>query len=354
MDTKVAVRPRGSLGDQIAYGLDGLILSQMKKLSPDSDASAVAERLRDMRMIQDELVDNGALEDDALMFPEPGPVNVTRRLLPPQKVGFYEWRWQSHHPLIFPEIAANYRSRRANQTGRLRMLKLKPKGSTMAIVINGFSSGHHLIERLAWPIRLFRRQGIGAALYALPFHGPRSQAFPPEWPGEDLRMLIEGFRQAIWDLRVAIRALREQGATRVGVIGMSLGGYTSSLLATVTSDVDFVIPYVPIASIPDFMEEHALVPTSAGLQPELAEAYRAHMDAISPLSRAAAVAPERITVISGELDRLATVEHGATLSEHLGGRHVIFRGAHVIQKGRAEAFKDTFRELRRSGVLPLR
>jgi dienelactone hydrolase len=256
--------------------------------------------------------------------------------------------------MIFPEIEADYRSRHKNDSARLRMLKLRPKGSTMAIVINGFSSGHHLIERLAWPIQLFRRQGIGAALYALPFHGPRSHVFPPEWPGEDLRMLIEGFRQAIWDLRVAIRALREQGAKRVGVIGMSLGGYTSSLLATVTSDVDFIIPYVPIASIPDFMEEHALAPSSPDLQPGLAEAYRAHMDAISPLSRAPVVAPERITVISGELDRLATVEHGATLTEHLGCRHVIFRGAHVVQKGRARAFKDTFRELRRSGVLPVR
>jgi hypothetical protein len=354
MDTKVVVRPPGSLADQIAYGLDGLIVSQMKKLAPDDDASAVAERLRDLRAIQAELVKSGALQDDALMFPEPGQVNVTRRLLPPHKVGFYEWRWPSRHPMIFPEIEVDYRSRHRNDKARLRMLKLKPKGSTMAIVINGFSSGHHLIERLAWPIQLFRRQGIGVALYALPFHGPRSHVFPPEWPGEDLRMLIEGFRQAIWDLRVAIRALREQGAKRVGVIGMSLGGYTSSLLATVTSDVDFVIPYLPIASIPDFMEEHGLMPTSADLQPELAEAYRAHMNAISPLCRAPAVAPERITVISGELDRLATVEHGETLSEHLGCRHVIFRGAHMIQKGRAQAFKDTFRELRRNGVLPVR
>jgi dienelactone hydrolase len=354
MDTKVAVRPPGSISDQIAYGLDSLIISQVKKLAPADDAGSLTERLRDMRAIQDELVSNGALADDALMFPEPGKVNVTRRLLPLHKVGFYEWRWQSHHPMIFPEIEAKYRSRHRNGRARLRMLKLKPKDSTMAIVINGFSSGHHLIERIAWPIRLFRRQGIGVALYALPFHGPRSHVFPPEWPGEDLRMLIEGFRQAIWDLRVAIRALREQGAKRVGVIGMSLGGYTSALLATVTSDVDFVIPYVPIASIPDFMEENALVPTSPELQQQLANANRTHMDAISPLSRAPAVAPERITVISGELDQLATVEHGATLSEHLGCRHVVFRGAHVVQKGRAGAFKDTFRELRRSGVLPVR
>ena len=354
MDTNIVVRPRGNIVDQIAYGLDGFIAEQMKKLSPDDDASASAERLRDLRTIRDELLNNGALEDDALMFPEPGYVSISKRLLPPHKVGFYEWRWRSHHPLIFPEIEADYRSRRSNQKARLRMLKLKVPGSTIAIVINGFSSGHHLIERLAWPIQMFRRQGIGVALYALPFHGPRARVFPPEWPGQNLRMLIEGFRQAIWDLRVAIRGLREQGAKRVGVIGMSLGGYTSSLLATVTSDLDFAIPYVPIGSIPDFMEENDLVSSSPHLQNDLAEAYRAHMNAISPMTRAPAIAPERITVISGELDRLATVEQGAKLSQHLGCRHVVFQGAHLIQKGRAQAFKETFREFRRNGVLPRR
>lgn len=353
MDANIVVRPRGSIGDRIAYRLDGLIVSQMKKLSPDDPGGAPA-RLQDLRAIQDELTKTGALENDALMFPAPGNVKVSRRLLPPHRVGFYEWRWRSHHPLIFTEIEANYRSRRANQAARLRMLKLKVPGSTMAIMINGFSSGHHLVERLAWPVQLFRRNGIGVALYALPFHGPRARVFPPEWPGEDLRMLIEGFRQAIWDLRVAIRALREQGAKRVGVIGMSLGGYTSSLLASVTSEVDFVIPYVPLASIPDFMEENELVPTSVDLQTELAEAYRTHMNAISPLHRPPAVRPEQITVISGELDRLATVEQGAKLSQHFGCRHVVFRGAHMIQKGRARAFKDTFREFRRNGVLPRR
>jgi len=64
------------------------------------------------------------------------------------------------------------------------------------------------------------------SLFALPFHGPRGHSFPPAWPQQDTRLTIEGFRQAIWDLRTAIRALREAGASHVGVAGMSLGGYT--------------------------------------------------------------------------------------------------------------------------------
>lgn len=350
---EIIVRPPGSIADHLAYGLDGFIVSQMMKLAPAGD-DLVAERLAEFRAIQEELAAIRALEDDATMYPKPGPVEISKRLLAPHRVGFHEWRWPSHHPLIFPQLEVDYRSRRRNQTARLRMLKLKPKGATMAIIINGFSSGHHIVERLMWPIQFFRRQGIGTALFALPFHGPRTRVFPPEWPGQDLRMVIEGFRQAVWDLRIAIHALRQKGVERVGVIGMSLGGFTTSLLGTVESDIDFLIPYVPIGSISDFMEEKDLVPKAGDRQEEMRLAFRKHMNVISPLSRPSVLPPERVTVISGELDQLASVEQGARLAEHFRCRHVVFRGAHLVQTGRAGAFADTFREFRRNGVLSRR
>jgi len=50
---------------------------------------------------------------------------------------------------MFPDVLPTFRERRANQKARLRLLNLKLEGSTVAIVVNGFSSGHHIIERLA-------------------------------------------------------------------------------------------------------------------------------------------------------------------------------------------------------------
>ena len=349
----IVIRPPASIQDRVAHGLDGLIVSQMMKLAPDETESADL-RLAEFREIRRELAETRALEDDAIMYPRPGHVQVSKRLLAPQRVGFHEWRWPSRHPLIFPQIESDYRSRRRNQTARLRILKLRPKGSTMAIIINGFSSGHHIVERLMWPIQFFKRQGIGAALFALPFHGPRTRVFPPEWPGQDLRMVVEGFRQAVWDLRIAIAALRRRGAKRVGVIGMSLGGFTASLLGTVEPEVDFLIPYVPIGSISDFMEENDIVPQADGRQEEMRLAFREHMSVISPLSRPPVLDPKRVTVISGELDQMATVKQGAALAEHFRCRHEIFRGAHLIQHGRARAFKESFDAFRRNDVLPHR
>jgi hypothetical protein len=127
---------------------------------------------------------------------------------------------------------------------------------------------------------------------------------------------------------------------------------TASLLATATSDVDFVVPYVPIGSITDFMLDHDLVPGTGDVQQEISESYVNHLSSITPMSRASRVAPERVAVISGEFDRLATVKHGARLAEHFGGRHIIFRGGHLIQKGRARAFEDAVEGFGRAGVLP--
>jgi hypothetical protein len=63
---------------------------------------------------------------------------------------------------------------------------------------------------------------------------------------------------------------------------MSLGGYTAALLGTVTSDVDFLLSYIPIASIPDVMNDNDLVPGSGDLQRTLYEGYREQLVPITP------------------------------------------------------------------------
>src|SRR5258708_6261513 len=72
---------------------------------------------------------------------------------------------------------------------------------------------------------------------------------PPPFPGNDPRFGNEGFRQAVADLRVLMTLLRERGAPSVGIMGMSLGGYASALLATVQRDLAFAVPMIPLASL---------------------------------------------------------------------------------------------------------
>ena len=344
-------KPRG-LVQKLAYKADGFLVSQISKLQP-SDLKEPPELVHDLAAFAASDDYKAYRNNSGALFPAPGRINVKKRWLAPHRVGFAEWSWRSVHPLMFNDIEHEYRSHRDNQTGLLRTLNLRIKGKPMAILVNGFSSGHHLMERVAWPIREFNRQGIGVSLFALPFHGPRGHAFPPEWPQQDTAFTIEGFRQSIWDLRIAIRAMREAGASEVGVVGMSLGGYTASLLATVTSDVDFVLSYIPIASVPDVMNDNDLVPGSGEIQRTLYEGYREQLVPITPVCRMPKLEPKRVSIISGEFDRLATVRHGQKLADHFGTELVKFPGGHIIQNRRAQAFRRSLEGFQDAGVLPL-
>lgn len=343
-------RPHG-LVQKLAYKTDGFLVSQIGKLQP-SDLKDPPELVHDLTAFASSDDYRAYRSNPAGLFPAPGRIDVKKRWLAPHRVGFAEWSWQSLHPLVFKGIEHEYRSHRDNQTALLRTLNLRIKGRPMAILVNGFSSGHHLMERVAWPMREFFRQGIGVSLFALPFHGPRGHAFPPEWPQQDTAFTIEGFRQAIWDLQIAIRAMREAGASHVGVVGMSLGGYTASLLATVTSDVDFVLSYIPIASVPDVMNDNDLVPGTGDIQRTLYEGYREQLVPITPVCRMPKVEPKRVSIISGEFDRLATVAHGMRLANHFGTELVKFPGGHIVQNQRAKAFRRSLEGFQNAGVLP--
>ena len=63
--------PRRNLFDQLAYGLDRFCCEQIKKLAPEDDPM---ERLQVLRQVRAELEDSGALQNDALMFPDIGNV----------------------------------------------------------------------------------------------------------------------------------------------------------------------------------------------------------------------------------------------------------------------------------------
>ena len=194
------------------------------------------------------------------------------------------------------------------------------------------------------------RLGFDAALFVLPFHALRGplHASIPEFPNSDPRITVEGFRQAVSDLRALVRWLRRRGHPRLGLMGMRLGGYPAALPATVEPDLDFLVPLIPLACLADFAKEQGSLsaqPHEAAIEHGLmARIYRV----TSPIALAPRIAPERVLVVGARADRVTPVAHARKLANHFGAPLLAWHGGHVLQLGRRQVLQHVFQLITRA------
>ncbi len=260
----------------------------------------------------------------------------------------YDLAWPSGYIPAESEVSARYASALENRTAVARCFS-SAEGRPVAILIHGYMAGSFAFEQRVWPLALFESLGFDVVLYTLPFHGLRARrgsGSVPEFPGEDPRVNIEGFRQATFELRCLIGWLRQRGHRSVGAIGMSLGGYTAALLATVEPGLGFVVPIIPLSSLADFASEQG----SLGPLPEEAAQQHALLQSIyrcvSPTARPSLLDPKRALVIAAKADRITPAVHARRLAVHLRAPLHSFYGGHLLQLGRGAAFERVAELLR--------
>jgi pimeloyl-ACP methyl ester carboxylesterase len=251
-----------------------------------------------------------------------------------------------------PAYVDEYASYRANLTARARLFT-GPEPRPCAILIHGWGSGAFFLEERAFPVHYLRRVGIDPVLFQLPFHGLRAPLQGPRsgslFPSPHLVRTNEGFGQAISDLRLLADWLRRRGAPAVGVIGMSLGAYTSALWASLDAELAFCVPMIPAADMAELMWRHG----SAGRQRARSEKHgvtRAMVSAVfaphAPLLRPVLVPPERLFLIAGEGDQITPPDQAQALWAHWGRPEIHwFPGGHLAQIGRSDAFRALRRKL---------
>src|SRR5262249_53112617 len=103
------------------------------------------------------------------------------------------------------------------------------------VLLHGFGMGRPGFDAVALMAPAFFADGLDVALLTLPFHGkrgPRAGRFSGQlFASADVARLNESMGQAAHDLIAFVAWLRATGAARVGVLGLSLGGYVAALLA---------------------------------------------------------------------------------------------------------------------------
>ena len=118
-------------------------------------------------------------------------------------------------------------------------------------VIHGFLGSPYLFNGLFFSLPWFYRSGFDVLLYTLPFHGRRAERFSPfsgfGYFAGGLSGFAESMAQAVHDFRSVVDHLRRTGVERVALTGLSLGGYTTALLAAIEDRLEAVIPNCPMS-----------------------------------------------------------------------------------------------------------
>jgi dienelactone hydrolase len=252
--------------------------------------------------------------------------------------------WDSGYEPHLPAARLPFLHWRANATAHARLFRHDRSGAPAVIWLHGYRGGPFAVEQRVSRARELFADGLDVALVTLPFHGARApgrMSRAPIFPSQgNIGRTNEGFGQMAWDVRGLMAWLRVRGARAVGLMGMSLGGYCTALLATVEASVDFAIGFVPLADITDAIVAHDAL-RGIAIDEEIQEASRRALAIHRPLERRPVVAGERMLFVGGRCDRITGRPHAESLARHFGAGLSWFRGGHLLQVGREEGFRAT-------------
>ncbi len=349
----IALRLLGSAASTVDRAFVAALQMSNRRHRARAESLSHVERMESLAWIEQTYGAPELFTDRNAFFPPPPPVEPTVRHVRELEWGgeCVEMSWPSAYVPFNAAVGERYLAHVPNRTAHARLYG--PGGARPAVIaVHGYMGGHWAIEERAWPIRSLNRWGLDVATAVLPFHGLRARAGEnaPAFPGGDPRVTNEGFRQVVADLRSLADLLRARGATSVGVMGMSLGGYSTALLATLEANLAFAMPLIPLASVADFARDQGRLGTgeNAALQHAALEAANR---VVSPLARSCLVPKERVLIVAAEADRVTPIAHAERLAAHFEVPLLRVHGGHLLQTWRATAFRAMKAMLRRNGIL---
>jgi pimeloyl-ACP methyl ester carboxylesterase len=266
--------------------------------------------------------------------------------------------YASEYRPFHPEARDSYLSIIENMTSHARWWT-SGKGRPTIVLIHGWGGGNHWVTARTFDVSYWLRHGYDVVSFQLPFHGARAPDTRSVvksgalFPSPNPLRTNEAFGHAIYDLRGLARFLRQRGSSAVGVMGMSLGGYTTALWASVAgpddpSGVDFAVAMIPAVSFSRLMWKIGETSpvrrraTNAGITEDLlADAFAVH----APTTRPSRVPVDRLFVIAGRGDRITPPDHAEELAAHWGREILWFEGGHLAQVGRGDAMRTVRRAL---------
>ncbi len=235
----------------------------------------------------------------------------------------------------------------ADEPGRARYLSLTAPRTAHAwlrvhpgedrpwlVCNNGYRLGHAPLDVAIFG-DLHERLGLNLLIPVLPMHGPRriGRMSGDGWFTGHPIETVHAVAQAQWDIRRLIGWLRrERGATQIGTVGLSLGGYTTSLLAGLETGLSCAIPGIGVSCFASIIRRHSPSRQWAALQhigldeDMLRRVFRP----ISPLAVEPLVPYDGRFLWGAVADRLVPPEHILAMHEHWEQPEIVWhQGGHM-------------------------
>jgi hypothetical protein len=234
----------------------------------------------------------------------------------------------------------------ANLRATAAIVRHRGEPRPWVVCVHGFCMGYPFMDFMGLhTAKLHRELGLNVAMPVLPLHGQRKVTLVSGEPflSFDMMNTVHGLTQAMWDIRRLVTWIRAQGATSIGLYGVSLGAYVVSLLAGIEEGFDAVVAGIPVVDFPSLFHAHSPAHIRARsiehhIMGGVAEdVYRV----VSPMSFEPKVPSDRRYIFAGYGDRLSTPEQARRLWEHWDKPRISwYSGNHVgyLWSRQVEAF----------------
>lgn len=348
--------PGRALRTSLEVSLDEAILAQMTISAPARALKFDGERIADeVKETLARFRERGLLEKPLAYHATPPPLeSADLRTTSVRGWSYDHLSFASgYEPPEGEPGRERYLSYAPPRTGHAWVMRQKSEGRPWLICIHGYQMGVPLVDFGAFrPEWLHRRHGLNLVLPVLPMHGPRKirRISGDGMLSGDLMDTVHAFAQAAWDLRRVVSWVRAQGATQIGVFGLSLGGYSTALLSCFEEDLACAVAGIPATDFARLSWRHG-PPDSLRRAEELGVGLNETKDlkrVVSPLALEPKVPHERRYIFGGSADQLVPPDQVRDLWRHWGQPKILwYPGAHVTFPAHPQVRRfidDAFRE----------
>lgn len=314
---------------------DEIVLTGFRMLQPLGDTGVFERINREVREAVEFHEERGHLRNPEGFFAAPPALtDVTTR--PVQAIGrtFERFTFDSgYEPQAGEPGRDRWLSYTSNSRGYALVLRHQEPRPWL-VCVHGAVMGRGLLDLTlfrAW--HLHEDLGLNLVLPVLPMHGPRARALPAgaAFPGQDVLDNIHATAQAVWDVRRVLSWIRaEEPDSPIGMNSISLGGYITSLVASLEDGLTCAILGVPVADMTELLSRHAGMKRNDPRRETVTLAAPLGR-MVSPLSLIPRVPIQGRFIYAGIADQLVHPrEQVVRLWEHWGRPQIIwFEGGHT-------------------------